>query len=764
MPLETYNRSTSIEPGRIVSGAGYESVSRMWDNVGRLSNNITDTAFTFADKNQKALEQEGKQAGEKAVWVDPDTNQPQVVGTLPEGTRPYALAYRKAAEARYTAQLGLSSLTKLSDISNANSTNPESFRASWDGYSKGITDSVPEEFKNGVDLLLKEMGVREYYKLQTKDFERTKQEAEISTFNLVDSLERNTVDSLRNTGLAGGTPEFLQGKIAETKALLDDQIQAGIITPAQGNERLKNFQQSLVRGVVTGEVLKLTDAKNVSGAKKFLEDFVRTPNDMVNDVERNRIADYAYNEISAHVAKSNTQAKEDLQNTVTLLRNNKPVPKTEQERVVGSFTDAETQSLAAEEINRAASEGERNGKLAMAAPEDIQKMESDLLNRMNDTLSPDARRDATSALKEYMQFTQALEERNQLIKRDPAGYVLQHSPTAGPVFNDYMQSVRQYSANPNNPDLLIKMDESKKNYIQTMKAEQSRLGLQTPNIQLLTQGMVNDISIRVSSIQQAPENADALLRTLSNLHNEWGPDWPIVYKQLRQEKAIDGTIDVLAYMTDIDKQPAALALANAWAAGESLGKTLTDESKTQIKESVRSNFADLAQTFAIRNEDGQLANFYNAAEMLAKQYASRGVDPEKAAEDAYKAVIGDNYNVVGKARIPTAENPDTIARGAVIAKRKLDVEQLQPLASLATLSPEESKTELRNAIDNAYWVTQNGEGGLQLMYQNNDPVRFKNGNPVTLSWQALKDHETSFLDEINKMDKGSNSYLIRPYE
>lgn len=305
MAMKRYERQDSIQEAGVVRASGLRAVAESWDAVGKAGAEVADIGYK--ERLQQA-EMKGEQEGEKAVWVDPDTNIPQVVGTLPEGTRPYAVAYRRAAEARYQAELGLSSFTKAAEISNANAGNPEGFRNSWSGYVKGVTDSVPEPLRAGTDVLLKEIGVKHYYKMQMEDFERTKSEAKVSTLNLVDAFERDAVDTLRETGLAGGTPEFVQGKLGLVEGLLNDQVRAGILSPEEANSRLQDHKFRLVRGMISGEAIKMAKDGKAANVPAFLDEFQRTSSEMTDDYQRNLIAEFARGEVATELARAKAEA------------------------------------------------------------------------------------------------------------------------------------------------------------------------------------------------------------------------------------------------------------------------------------------------------------------------------------------------------------------------------------------------------------------------------------------------------------------------
>lgn len=310
MPLEKYKSQDSIKQVEIAKGSGLRAVGDMWEQVGKTGSAVADMAYEEGVRSDKIR---GEEEGQRAIWTDPETGKVTNVGTLPSGTKPYDVAYRKAAEAQYQSELGLSAMTKMSELVNANQGNPEGFRHAAAGYMKGIVDSVPVPIKPSVDLMLKELAVKNYYHMQQDHFEQVRGEAKVSTMNLVDAYEKDTVDQLRTTGLAGGTPEFLNERISRTQGLLNDQVKSGILTPEEANKRLEDYRFRLVRGTITGEALKMTKAGKANEVDGFLDEFRRTKNGMVDDYQRGLISDFAHDEVKTELTRAKTEQSAALQ-------------------------------------------------------------------------------------------------------------------------------------------------------------------------------------------------------------------------------------------------------------------------------------------------------------------------------------------------------------------------------------------------------------------------------------------------------------------
>src|SRR5690606_30836602 len=151
------------------------------------------------------------------------------------------------------------------------------------------------------------------------------------------------------------------------------------------------------------------------------------------------------------------------------------------------------------------------------------------------------------------------------------------------------------------------------------------------------------------SVPLAPENAQKLHAKLGTLAEQWGEDWPAVYRQLRDAKVLDGAMGTLAYMTgDISQRPAALDLAQAVSVGgTTLEKLLPDTvKKSEIQEAVATEFSDLRRTFLFQGAESQAADFQQAMELQAMRYVAQGLDKETAADKAYGKILGENYTVI----------------------------------------------------------------------------------------------------------------------
>ena len=312
MALQKYEGQDSIKLGSVVPATGLRAVADSWADVGRTAGKLQAKAGDDLDQQAKIR---GKQEGERAVWVDPKTNIPQIVGTMPEGTSPHALEYRAAAEARYQAELGLSSMTKIAELSNANMGNPEGFRNAWAGYTQGITDNVQETIKPGTELLLKKLGTEQYAKMQMDDFNVTREQAKVTAVNTLDAFSKNVVDTLRRTGVAAGTDSYMQSSLSVVEGLLNDQVKARTMTPDEANKTMEFERFKLVRGMISGETIKMAKEGKAAQIPAFLDEFQRGDNKMVDDYQRQQISAFAEREVSNEMTRVKAAAAQQLATT-----------------------------------------------------------------------------------------------------------------------------------------------------------------------------------------------------------------------------------------------------------------------------------------------------------------------------------------------------------------------------------------------------------------------------------------------------------------
>lgn len=394
------------------------------------------------------------------------------------------------------------------------------------------------------------------------------------------------------------------------------------------------------------------------------------------------------------------------------------------------------------EYDNAEAFGKTLKDVSMASPDELAAMHGDMQKVAADVNQDPVKRDL--AVKDMTRFSAALRQRNEQIKQDPADYVLAHSEATNQAFNEFMDAQKAAGAALNDPEKVQAAVDARANYVASMKADQVRLGLPESNVALFSDRMVSQVKDRINAIERSPKGAKDAVDMLSTLHDDWGKDWPLVYRQLREKKAVDGTLDAMAYMTDPRKRSDAALLATAWANKEALSKQLDEPQKKDINDALEVVALPLGQAMSNEGRNDQFVNFKEASKLLAMQLVANGMDSKTAARTAFDKVVGSDYNVVGKMRLPktdengTAIDPDTVIDGSILAK-KVVADQVAPVKSLAGQSDKSVAAEMPSHIEDSYWVTANGNQGLQLKWQDGAVAETKDGKPIIFTWDQLRD-------------------------
>ncbi len=136
---------------------------------------------------------------------------------------------------------------------------------------------------------------------------------------------------------------------------------------------------------------------------------------------------------------------------------------------------------------------------------------------------------------------------------------------------------------------------------------------------------------------------------------------------------------------------------------------------------------------------------YDSAERLTYTYMRQGQSPADAANNAFSAVMGKNFNVVDAARIPSQFDADQVMRNARDIQNGVGNLDLVTPPAPANMKPADVKQQYAsNLKSNAKWITGADGKGLVLF----DPVsqtvvRTRDGNPVGAPFSVLGAKKTA---------------------
>jgi hypothetical protein len=299
-------------------------------------------------------------------------------------------------------------------------------------------------------------------------------------------------------------------------------------------------------------------------------------------------------------------------------------------------------------------------------------------------------------------------------EKDPAGYLVQHSP----VVRATWQTLQEQST-----------PEAVEDYLRAVRAERDRLGI--ANDDLLPQAFAQSL---VDQIQSGP--AEGIADRIEQEAVRWGAAWPEVYGQVA-----DDLSDIALVIGSGIRKHAATALAATMFLKDSDLKALLPPSTTwnDVQLRVDDEFADF--TRSLPPEAARTVNAVkDAAVRLAVKYRSEGHSLSNAVERAYRDLIGSQYEMREfrgvMLRIPATLDADLIESGA----RSL-IEQFTPSPGSilvppgAVISEEEYTTAFAEYVrEHGYWMTRPDALGVRL-YVDGAPV---NG-PVDVTWAQLEE-------------------------
>jgi hypothetical protein len=302
--------------------------------------------------------------------------------------------------------------------------------------------------------------------------------------------------------------------------------------------------------------------------------------------------------------------------------------------------------------------------------------------------------------------------------KDPAGYLMQHSPTVQ----------RAWGAFQGDP-------EKARDYLSAVRAEKGRLGI--AGTQVLPDSFVQGIA---DELNTAP-TAEKLATRVEDEVERWGDAWPEVQGQLANKVS-----DLTLVMGSGIPRSASVALASTMKLKDSELKAMLPASTkwSDVEALVDTTFGDFQ-----RSLPPEAARTWNAvrdsAIRLSVKYMNDGNSRGDAVERAYRDLVESQYRLTElrgvQLRIPAMADAD--AEAVEIGARKA-LEEFAPDPSSifvppgSVFSPEEYAAEWTKRIrDNGYWVTKPDGRGLRL-YVDGGPVVGANG-PVDLTWPELQD-------------------------
>lgn len=283
-------------------------------------------------------------------------------------------------------------------------------------------------------------------------------------------------------------------------------------------------------------------------------------------------------------------------------------------------------------------------------------------------------------------------QQRKAFEADPAGALVNRDPELRRLFD----AATQPGASPAAVNA----------YSLRVRSAQSAAGIEAPVI--LPAGVADQVA---SQLQFDPAKPERRTQNLQALRAHWGRAFPAVIAQTAPK--LDGTARVLIGM----RPEQGARLDAALAAGKELSTAVAETDRRDVREALRGELADFAETLAASvNFESVYGMHFEAAQALALSLVARGESPSKAAEQAAAAVVNDQYQYEGTARIPAGQPASAIMAGADIAQKAAATTEQLAIQSSTWSDAEQAQADLKAAIvKGGYWITNEDGTGLVLM-------------------------------------------------
>lgn len=345
-------------------------------------------------------------------------------------------------------------------------------------------------------------------------------------------------------------------------------------------------------------------------------------------------------------------------------------------------------------------------KVIMAEPLEAQKAIAAIKPTENDNNFAFKQQRYNFVLAKYQQAVKAREA-------DPAAWFIQYNEPVQKAYQAFAQ------------------DPSKgADFLQSVEAQKQIYGIR--NNDILPKAMANNLLDKIEN------GKDSSIFDIQSLGLQFGSFANKAVAQIQK----DGSSAVRVLMGAEDPIARMRVYRLRHVRTSDLAKNISKFDKDSADKTIQSNFSPALNTFIRQGAGLQTINdVMEQATKLVYEDIAKGVNPNKAAEDAYKRLIGSQYTFNDTWRLPTKLNLDNddVQKGAKHFKDSLKVDDISDISIYgdSRLSLNTSKREALQAIkDKGQWVTSPDETGLVLTL-NGLAVADKNNQPITIPFSRL---------------------------
>jgi len=318
----------------------------------------------------------------------------------------------------------------------------------------------------------------------------------------------------------------------------------------------------------------------------------------------------------------------------------------------------------------------------------------------------------------------AFEQVVRQYKADPANYVIGRSEAVSAAYTEFQK----------NPTI-----KTLETYADATISEQMRIDPNSPP-SLLTSQEADSVRASMDQINIADQGGKVALDNIQSLEQKWGRHFPAVVRDLKKNKALNGSQYVAATMAD---QPALRGLAEdvmeaSVLKTEHFRKELGAAEYKDIEDSTRAALQDFRGSLkTLANREQVVADYQDAiARTVAyKQLSGEDVDADQIASQ----IINDRYVFEDGLRIPVANDSPPMRAGMRKLKNRIDTLDLANIpVALSGLREEDSADLYRESIRNdGTFVTAGDDSGVELIDGTGNVVMIKDdkGKPIRAKWK-----------------------------
>ena len=328
---------------------------------------------------------------------------------------------------------------------------------------------------------------------------------------------------------------------------------------------------------------------------------------------------------------------------------------------------------------------------------------------------------AADRLQAYDLAVRLYGEQRRALEADPAGVLLRRDSALAAALQ----------AGESDPAALAA-------YVSKMRGAQEALGL-GEKARILPAAYAEAVA---QDLEPDPEKPGARAEKLGALAAQWGKAWPTVVREIAPK--LEGAARVMVNM----RPEAAVRLDAALSQDvQKAAAALPRGEAAAIDERIATELEPFANSLADNlDAESRIGEHASAAKALALSLRLRGIGAADAATQAVQAVVGDQYEFRGLARIPRAYDPDRVMDGAKAAQERALTEPLAILAMPNSDAAAAQRDLKYNVRTSGYWATNADGTGLVLRIpstRGQGTVRRADGTPVQYTWEELATLETT---------------------